>query len=247
MAGLKKTQIKEKKEKKQVREESHMAKNLLLLNPGNLAKEVYTYGYHFSWKTHLFVIAACIAGMGAIGLLFQLKWELLVIVLIAMFLALPAFILDTYKKMYEQKRFADAATYMEQMLYAFQKTGKVLSALKEARETFEPGHMRDIMDESIGHLEAGHSYSEKSVLRESLDIVEKEYECRKIKTLHELLISAEEYGGEADDSISLLLNDVELWKRRGYLLQGEKKKAHTNNVVSIVVATALCAANIHQK
>ena len=51
--------------------------------------------------------------------------------------------------MYEQKRFADAATYMEQMLYAFQKTGKVLSALKEARETFEPGHMRDIMDESI--------------------------------------------------------------------------------------------------
>ena len=47
--------------------------------------------------------------MGVIGLLFQLKWELLVIVLIAMFLALPAFILDTYKKMYEQKRFADAA------------------------------------------------------------------------------------------------------------------------------------------
>ena len=55
--------------------------------------------------------------------------------------------------------------------------------------------------------------------------MEKEYECRKIKTLHELLISAEEYGGEADDSISLLLNDVELWKRRGYLLQGENKKA----------------------
>lgn len=125
------------------------------------------------------------------------------------------------------------------------KNRKVLSALKEARETFEPGHMRDIMDESIGHLEAGHSYSEKSVLRESLDIVEKEYECRKIKTLHELLISAEEYGGEADDSISLLLNDVELWKRRGYLLQGEKKKAHTNNVVSIVVATALCAGTLY--
>lgn len=41
------------------------------------------------------------------------------------------------------------------------KQEKVLSALKEARETFEPGHMRDIMDESIGHLEAGHSYSEK--------------------------------------------------------------------------------------
>ena len=115
VTGLKKTQI---KERKQIKKENRVAKNLLLLNPGNLAKEVYTYGYHFSWKTHLFVIGVCIAGMGVIGLLFQLKWELLVIVLIAMFLALPAFILDTYKKMYEQKRFADAATYMEQMLYA---------------------------------------------------------------------------------------------------------------------------------
>ena len=245
MAGLKKKQIKEKKQKEQTGKENRMAKSLLLLNPGNLAKEVYTYGYHFSWKTHLFVIGACIAGMGAIGLLFQLKWELLVIVLIAMFLALPAFILDTYKKMYEQKRFADAATYMEQMLYAFQKTGKVLSALKETRETFEPGHMRDIVDEAVRHLEDGRSYSEKGALRESLDIVEKEYECRKIKTLHELLASTEKYGGDADDSITLLLDDVELWKRRGYVLQKEKKEAHTNNVVSIIVATALCAGTLY--
>ena len=89
---------KREKERKQIKKENRVAKNLLLLNPGNLAKEVYTYGYHFSWKTHLFVIGACIAGMGVIGLLFQLKWKLLVIVLIAMFLALPAFILDTYKK-----------------------------------------------------------------------------------------------------------------------------------------------------
>lgn len=65
------------------------------------------------------------------------------------------------QKMYEQKRFADTATYMEQMLYAFQKTGKVLSALKETRETFEPGHMRDIVDEAVRHLEDGRSYSEK--------------------------------------------------------------------------------------
>ena len=54
MTGLKKTQI---KERKQIKKENRVAKNLLLLNPGNLAKEVYTYGYHFSWKTHLFVIS----------------------------------------------------------------------------------------------------------------------------------------------------------------------------------------------
>lgn len=50
MAGLKKTRIKEKKERKQIKKENRVAKNLLLLNPGNLAKEVYTYGYHFPGK-----------------------------------------------------------------------------------------------------------------------------------------------------------------------------------------------------
>lgn len=50
MAGLKKTRIKEKKERKQIKKENRVAKNLLLLNPGNLAKEVYTYGYYFPGK-----------------------------------------------------------------------------------------------------------------------------------------------------------------------------------------------------
>ena len=197
MADLSKVQKREKgnkkerkreKQGKQTKKESRITKSLLLLNPGNLSKEVYSYGYHFSWKTHLFVIGVCIAGMGTIGLLFQLRWNLLVIVLIAMFLLIPVFILDTYKKMYEQKRFADVAAYMEQMLYAFQKTGKVLSALKETRETFESGHMRDVVDKAVNHLEEGHSKTGKSVLRESLDIVENEYECRKMKTVNCFLI-----------------------------------------------------------
>ena len=250
MADLSKVQKQEKRDRKEEKQErqrkqtgkeSRMVKGLLLLNPGNLAKEVYTYGYHFSWKTHLFVIGVCIAGMGVIGLLFQLNWNLLIIILIAMFLAVPVFILDMYKKMYEQKRFADTAAYMEQMLYTFQKTGKVLSALKETRETFESGHMRDVIDKAAAHLEEGRSESGKSVLRESLDIVGNEYECRKIKTVHDFLVSAEEYGGEADESISLLLKDIESWKRRGYLLQKEKKEAHTDNVVSIIVTTIFCA------
>lgn len=41
---------KREKERKQIKKENRVAKNLLLLNPGNLAKEVYTYGYHFPGK-----------------------------------------------------------------------------------------------------------------------------------------------------------------------------------------------------
>ena len=70
MADLSKVQKREKgnkkerkreKQGKQTQKESRITKSLLLLNPGNLSKEVYNYGYHFSWKTHLFVIGVCIA------------------------------------------------------------------------------------------------------------------------------------------------------------------------------------------
>ena len=108
-----------------------------LLNPKNLEKEVSVYGYHFSWKTHLLFVLVSLSGIGAIGVLFQLKPVLFTIVLLITFCLIPVLILDMYKKMYEQKRFADATTYMEQMLYSFQKSGKVLNALTETREVFE--------------------------------------------------------------------------------------------------------------
>lgn len=234
-----------KKAEMQKKSSGRMAKFLMRLNPANIAKEVQVYGYHFSWKTHLLVVLASVLGIGAVGLLFQLETKLLMATIVIMLAALPALILDMYSKMYEQKRFADATTYMEQLLYSFQKTEKVTSALKETMGIFEAGRMRDTIKEAVDYLETGQSHTEKGVLREALEIIENAYECPKIHTVHELLISAEEQGGEMRQSAVLLLNDLELWKRRGYKLQQEKKKSHTNNVLSILVATALCAGALY--
>lgn len=222
-----------------------ISRYLIMLNPRNLAKEVQVYGYHFSWKTHLAVILASVLGIGVVGLLFQLETRLLVATMAIMFIALPALILDMYRKMYEQKRFGDVTAYMEQVLYSFQKTEKITSALKETLDIFEPGRMRETLQEAVDYLEIGQPHTEKGVLREALEIIENAYGCSKIHTVHELLISAEEYGGEMKQSALLLLNDLELWKRRGYKLQQEKKKSHTNNVLSIIVATALCAGALY--
>ena len=42
------------------------------------------------------------------------------------------------------------------------------------------------------------------------------------------------------ESALLLLEDIELWKRRGYQLQAEKKKSHTDNIISVIVSVILC-------
>lgn len=230
--------MKKLKEKKFIR-------NLMLLNPKNLASEVNVYGYRFSWKSHILALTGTLLGISAIGILFKLKPVYFSAILLVVGLSFPVFIVDMYKRMFEQKRFADAVTYAEQVLYSFQKNGKVLSSLKETREIFEEGRMRWKIEDAIRYLETGSSKTEKGILREALDFIEKPYACTKIHMIHELLISNEEYGGDAGNSILLVLNDIELWKRRGYKLQADKKVSHSDNVVSIAVATILCAVALY--
>lgn len=228
---------KRKNRKQKRRKVRHKIK---LLNPKNLENEVCAYGYKFSRKSHILLMVSTLAGIGVVGVLFQLKPTLMVLLLTAVLLVFPVLILDMYKKMYEQKRFGDVATYMEQLLYSFQKTGKVVSALKETREIFAEGQMRQALDGALRHLEWGRPKSDQGILRESLYSIEAVYDCGKLHLVHELLVNAEEYGGEVEKSILLMLEDIEHWKRRGYHLQAEKKKSHTDNIVSIVVAIILC-------
>ena len=240
---FKRGEIMQKKEKRKQKKRKIVDK-LKLLNPKNLENEVCTYGYHFSWKSHILLVIAALAGISAVGFLFQLEPLLFFLLLAAVIMVFPVLIVDMYKKMYEQKRFADVAAYMEQLLYSFQKTGKVVSALKETREIFPDGQMSQVIDRALRHLEWGKPFSGEGVLRESLYMIEESYDCTKLHMVHELLANAEEYGGEVETSIVLVLEDIERWKRRGYRLQADKKKSHIDNIVSIIVATILCAVAI---
>ncbi len=228
-----------------IEKESGFKKYLKLLNPRNLEKEVDVYGYHFSWKAHAMLLIGALFGISGIAVLFKLELRYFLVILAAVLLVLPVLVVDMYRRMYEQKRFADAASYMEQMLYSFQKTGKALSALKETRETFSEGEMQGCIDKAIMHMELGQSSGGGGVLEESLSIIGERYRCSKMETVHRLLVQAESFGGDVEDSIALLLEDVENWKKRGYRLQAEKKKSHTDHIISIVVATLLCASALY--
>lgn len=224
---------------------SGMGESVKLLILKNLEKEVHKYGYHWSWKSHVLLTAGALLGICAIGLVFQLRMEYLAVILIVTLFLLPVFVIDVFRKMFEQKRFSDAATYMEQMLYSFQKSGKILIALKETRELFEEGQMREVIQEAIWYVERGSAESEGGILREAFQLIENAYGCRKLYLVHELLVSSELYGGETEQSSMLLLEDLELWKRRGYQLQKEKKISHRDNIVSLVVATILSAVALY--
>ena len=211
----------------------------------HIAKEIHAYGYHFSVKAHIFEILCILLGISAVGFLFQLKPMFFFIEVLAVVFVLPILILYMYKRMYEQQRFVDAVTYAEQVLYSFQKSKKIVSALKETAEAFEEGQMKAVLENAVAHMEMGYARTEKGILREGLEEIEKVYACDKIHMVHEFLIQSEEYGGDSNRSILIMLDDIEAWKRREYRLFADKKLSHADCIVSSVVATILCAITLY--
>lgn len=59
------------------------------------------------------------------------------------------------------------------------------------------------------------------------------------------MISSEDYGGDVERSILIAQEDLDIWKRRVYRLQNEKKVTHNDNVASILMSIALCAVTLY--
>lgn len=111
-------------------------------NPMNLQKEVHRYGYNFEWKTYLLTIFFVFLLIGAVGMFFKLELVYIVAVGTVALSMLPVLIIDMYRRMYEQKRFADVTDYMEQILFSFRKERKILSALRECEQALPDGQMK---------------------------------------------------------------------------------------------------------
>ena len=206
-------------------------------NPMNLQKEVHRYGYNFEWKAYLLTIFFVFLLIGVVGMFFKLRISYIVAVGVVALSMLPVLIIDMYRRMFEQKRFADATDYMEQILFSFRKERKILPALRECETALPDGQMRAVIREAAAYIEAGNARTEEGVYPEALALIEKKYACKKIHTVHELLISAEERGGDVSTSIDLMVEDIEVWKRQVYELQKDKKVGHTDCIFSIVGAT----------
>ncbi len=214
-------------------------------NPLNLQKEVRAFGYNFHWKTYA-IMTFCILLLAiAIGLFFHLRVVYVSIIFFAVLIFLPLMITDTYKRMYEQKRFADVTDYMEQVLYSFRKERKVLAALRDCKNAIPDGMMKRSIDEAIAYMEAGQIQTEKGAIMEALSSIEKYYDCDRLHMVHEFLAGAEERGGEIEQSIELLVEDIEVWKRQTYELQKNKKTHQTECILSIVVAALVCGADMY--
>lgn len=85
-------------------------------------------------------------------------------------------------------RFADVDVYLHQMTYSFIRNPKVNIALQDAY-AISSGRLKRCLSRAIEELQYGMG---ERVYEDALKIVEEEYDCSRIRTLHKFLVSVEE-------------------------------------------------------
>lgn len=203
-----------------------------------VSDELKKYGYVFSRKRAFLFILMIFAGIICLGYLFKLRLFYKCVLFGVGLFFLPQFVLNSAKSRYIQGRFSDINVYIEQFLYSFEKSGKILDSLRDVESIFDEGTMKTKINMAIRHIE--NSYDSKAE-EEALGILEREYGYEGLKMVHEFAISVEREGGEYRSSAKILLDDRRKWMDRTIEFINEKRKARTKNIMSIIMSLLLCS------
>ncbi|MCI8881684.1 MAG: hypothetical protein HFH43_01315 [Lachnospiraceae bacterium] len=223
--------------KKQGQKQQKKTGMFYLFHPEDLQKQIDSYGYSFSMGKYMLFLLTATAGAAGCGILFSLRWYFTVLVILACVANLPFLVLDGYKQMYEHKRFLDVSDYMEQILYSFRSSQKIVSALKDTWTLFETGQMHRTIGEAVAYIERG-KY-QWDLYSEALGLIEQEYPASRLPAIHEFLRTVESNGGSCTSAIDLLLQDKAVWADNVLLLQEDKKAARIRVVFSLAVTMVL--------
>lgn len=208
------------------------------MNPRYLKEEIHCCGYHFTWGGYIRYLLVVYAGIGACAYLFGLKPAFMAVVLVCCsFFVGHAFVI-TYRSKYEQKKFADATNYMEQLLYSFKRRSKILSALQDTLALFPEGEMHDDIQEAVAYIQ--NAVTSGNIYEEAFRFIERDYGCRRLLAVHRFLMKVEGTGGEFESSADILLDDRKLWVDRIYELERDKKNVKVKVTIGIGLSFLIC-------
>lgn len=228
--------IKKKKKLKDKLEENHSKgykKMFYYVNWKNLIAEIKRMGYKSNIKKVLGIMIGFGIITAAIAAVMDLKPICFFIMVLADILIVPMIIVNMYKKSYEDNRFREVSQYIEQMLYSFQNTNKVLKSLQDILPMFEHTPMEKVIRKTIEGIPA-------LGIEEALKNFESAYDCQKIVQLNKFLVEVEQIGGDHESSIQLLLQDRQMWVDRTIEYKRERKNKQTTVNMAIVMSFVLC-------
>lgn len=212
---------------------------LYYLNPKHVSAAIETYGYAYSVKNTVLIYVLVCAVSAAGGVIFRLDAAEICTVALCGMAWMPKVVINSYKNMYEQKRFSDANLYIEQALYSFKKTPKIISALEDAEKIIpKDSPMQDVIGEAVRYIL--HDYSEENALEEGLKKIERKYACQRIRDAHALMLKTEKIGGDYESSVAILLSGRAIWERETCKFQRECKNRQRMVNLALMLVCGVC-------
>lgn len=142
------------------------------------------------------------------------------------------------KKIVYERKFEEVSEYLDMLLYAFVKEEKVERALVNVDAAMVDGPMRGVLQKAIDHMHM--TFDETDVMRDSLQMIEREYACSRIKNVHDFIVHVEIYGGAIERPVELLLADKKRWEQRICGSMKERRKMFVDIVMSIAASLLIC-------
>lgn len=181
-----------------------------------------------SMKVLMLVFIICLA--------YKLKIIPIIICMAAAFLFNIAFLKEEKLRKKHLERFKSLITYMEQMMYSFKKQPKIIPALRDAQKV-STGEMKEVIEEVITAIDAGMS---ENIYKDALMIIQDEFPCKRVKSLHEFLIKLEQHGGVYESYLDILLEDIRQWSDATLMFIKDVGRAKRNVLISIFSTMITC-------
>lgn len=236
---------KEKKESKFKRLKEYAR----LLNFRNLNTHIQKYGYNYSFGKYMVFIVILMALTVLSSHFFKMQLGYTTLLAMWSIFLLPIIIISQIRFLYNNKRFDEMTTYLQEAMPIFETNPKILYCLKEVADLYENGsQMKKTLQKAIDCIEKQTSGTQtQDIYAKGLSIIEKEYPCSRIASLHRLMLTVENQNSEDyHDSLSDLSEDVRAWITRTYAYQLDLKnlKNQFNIVVGLTIFVAALIVNI---
>lgn len=143
---------------------------------------------------------------------------------------------ENKKKTQYLNKYNELVSYMEQIIYSFKKQPKIRMALLDAQKISTP-QMREVIEEAIVNID---SKTSTSIYEDALKIIEREYNCGRIKSLHRFIVKIENNGGQYETYIDILLEDIKSWSDRTLAFIKNVERTRRNVLISILSTIITC-------
>ncbi len=133
-------------------------------------------------------------------------------------------------------KFKSLISYMEQMGYSFKKQPKIVPALRDAQKVCV-GSIKEILEETLVQIDTG---NEENIYENALKIIQEEYDCKRIRSLHEFLVKIEKHGGTYEKYLEILLEDIRAWNDNVSLFMKDVERVKRNVLISVFSTLITC-------